>query len=44
MHRRVSLPKLTVVAGDLDVSFPHAERRIEDNVHPSHNCDFDEVV
>lgn len=44
MFRRVSLPKLTVVAGDLEVSFPLAEQRIEDIAHPSHNCDFDEVA
>jgi hypothetical protein len=44
MHRRVSLPKLTVVAGDLDVSFPLVGRRIEDSAIPSHNSDFDEVA
>jgi hypothetical protein len=44
MHRRVSLPNLAAAAGDLEVSFPQAERRIEDIAHPSHNCDFDEVA
>jgi hypothetical protein len=44
MFRRVSLQKLTAVAGDLEVSFLLAERRIEDSAHRSPNCDLDEVA
>ena len=44
MHRRVSLPNLAAAAGDLEVSFPMAVRRIEDSDCPSSNSDSEEVA
>ena len=38
--RRVSLRKLTALAGDLEVRLPQAQQRIEDTSSPSLNCDL----
>lgn len=40
MYRRVSLQKLAAVAGDLQVTLPQAQQRIEDNACPSLNSDL----
>jgi len=40
MYRRVSLSKLSAVAGDLQVQMPQAEQRIGDCPDPSPNCDL----
>jgi len=40
MYRRVSLQKLAVVSGDLQVTLPEAQQRIEDTAVPSVNCDL----
>ena len=40
MYRGVSLQKLAMVAGDLQVTLPQAQQRIEDNPCPSLNSDF----
>jgi hypothetical protein len=44
MYRWVSLPKLTAVAGDLQVQLAQAQQRIEDTASPSPNCDLAQVA
>jgi hypothetical protein len=39
MHRRVGIAQLRVVTAKLDVTFPHALRRIGESHPPSVNCD-----
>jgi hypothetical protein len=41
IHRRVSLPKLESVRGNLDISFPHQDPHIRESASPSLHCDFD---
>lgn len=42
MWRHVSVTRLSVVAGAIDVTFPEAQQRIEDNPHHSLNSDLAE--
>ena len=41
IYRRVSLKKLASAAGDLDVTLPEAQQRIEESAGPSENCDLE---
>lgn len=41
MYRRVSLAKLGQVRGKLEVTFPKAERHIDESPQPSVNSDFE---
>ncbi|MBK9027682.1 MAG: helix-turn-helix domain-containing protein [Propionivibrio sp.] len=41
IYRRVSLPKLELVRGQLDITFPQALRHIGESVQPSVNSDFE---
>jgi hypothetical protein len=40
IHRRVSWAKLTIIAGQLDITFTDAPPRISDATQPSLNSDF----
>ena len=40
MYRGVSLAKLSLAVGDLDVAFPHGEPRLGDTADPALDCDF----
>ena len=40
MYRRVSLEKIPLLAGILQVALPQGQPRIEDNACPSLNCDL----
>lgn len=42
--RRVSILRLKIVAGDLQVLFPQGLQRIEDEASPSLDSDFEEVA
>jgi hypothetical protein len=44
MWRRAALVKLQGMAGQLEVSFPQGQQRIEDSACPSLNSDLDEVA
>ena len=41
MFRRVSLRKLAVAAGDLQVALPQAQQRLTECADPSLNCDLE---
>jgi len=41
IFRRVSLPRLAAVTGNLTIAFPQAEQRIVEGAEPSLNCDFE---
>lgn len=43
VFRRVSLPRLAAVTGDLTITFPQAEQRIMEGADPSVNCDLERV-
>lgn len=40
MYRRVSLPKLEQIRGNLDITFPKALPRLDESAQPSVNSDF----
>ena len=40
IFRRASLHLLAAVIGNLTITFPQAQQRIEDNAAPSLNCDL----
>ena len=40
MCRRISLQKLAMAAGNLEVALPQGQQRIEDSAAPSLNCDL----
>jgi len=39
IYRRISLPKIDAIRGDLDITFTQPDPRIEDSAAPSVNCD-----
>lgn len=40
MNRRVSLAKIPLIRGQMEITFPQAEKHIGDNTHASLNSDF----
>lgn len=43
LNRRVSLSRLGLAIGDLQVAFPQAQEHIDESSDPSLNCDFNQA-